>query len=504
MADSKFETWVHSMTKHLERRASSKTEAWEHSVTKHPERRASSTLTIPKVPKRIRRRDKYAYKPQIISFGPYHHGKGRLQAMEKHKRSFLEVILYFRPEIPRQRYINAIKEEAKIRTYYTDDFDMDSEEFVEMMLIDGCFLVVYFLKFYDRVPDQLDSMVWMHDLIRNDILLLENQLPFFILTKIFELLEFTPTFMDLAINYLKLVASQKRVNFPPPVPVQVNFRPLEPVHHLLHLYHSLSLYTQDGEGSPVSTNGEEPHPIYQPPIPTVLSEEEALIQVQEDESDSPSASVPHEAGGSLASTYGEESDHQTLSTDGEELDLHPPSATVLHEAGVKFEKKEVNGSSSLDVTFDNGKMMIPPLLIDTFKKSTLRNLVAFEQLYPNFSKEFNKSFTAYVEFMDFIVNTPEDVALLHKEGIIRHFLGSDEKVANFFNDLNQDVFVKSNHYLAPLYKNVHEYQKKPWPKWRATLMHNYCNSPWAVLGIVTGGILLVLTLLQTILSGLSA
>ncbi|KAJ8615610.1 hypothetical protein MRB53_034982 [Persea americana] len=118
--------------------------------------------------------------------------------------------------------------------------------------------------------------------------------------------------MDLAINYLKLVASQKRVDFPPPVPVQ------------------------DGGGSPVSTNGEEPHPIYQPPIPTVLSEEEALIQVQEDESDSPSASVPHEAEGSLASTYGEESDHQPLSTDGEELDLQPPSATVLHEAGAIF------------------------------------------------------------------------------------------------------------------------------------------------------------------------
>ncbi|XXG88940.1 hypothetical protein AAC387_Pa12g1071 [Persea americana] len=498
MADSKFETWVHCMTKHLERRASSKIEAWEHFMTKHPKRRASSTLTIPKVPERLRRRDKDAYEPQIISFGPYHHGKRSLQAMEKYKRSFLEVILYFRPEIPRQRYINAIKEEeAKIRTYYTDDFHMDSKAFVEMMLIDGCFLIVYFLKFYASVPDELDSMVWMHDLIRNDMLLLENQLPFFILIKIFELLELTPTIMDLAINYLKLVASQKKVNFPPPKPVQVNFRPLEPVHHLLHLYHSHCLYTL-----PVSTDhGPKPAPKQQTPSATVPPEEQPLlISIRREQSDYPSSTVPHEAEehqAPSASVRHEAKERAAV------LRHQPHSATALHEAGVKFVKKEVEGSSSLDVTFDNGKMMIPPLVIDSSSKSRLQNLVAFEQFYPNFN-ELDRSFTAYVEFMDFIVSTPADVALLHEQGIIRHFLGSDEKVANFFNDLNQDVFVKSNHYLAPLYNDVHAYQKKPWPKWWATLMQNYCNSPWAILGIVTAGILLVLTLFQTIVSELSA
>ncbi|RWR96975.1 UPF0481-like protein [Cinnamomum micranthum f. kanehirae] len=405
--------------------------AWKDSITAHVKRQDSSTVTIYKVPERLRRGKEDAFEPRIVSFGPYHHGKPNLQAMEKYKWSFLEVILSFRPQIPWERYIEAIKEEeAKIRTCYTDNFDIDSEEFVEMMLIDGCFLVGYLLQFYYDVPGllELESMVGMHGLIRYDILLLENQLPFFILIKIFELLELTPlSFMDLAINYLNFWEGEMKVDFHPP----------ESVHHLLHLYHSHCLYTpQFGEGSLVSTHGEEPDPINQPPSATVLP---AAVSVTISEEESGPIHRPQ-----------------------------PPSATVLHEAGVKFEKKKVKGSSSLDVTFDNGKMMIPPLVIDTFNKSRLRNLVAFEQFYPNFN-ELDKSFTAYVEFMDFIVNTPEDVALLHKEGIICHFLGSDQNAADFLNDLNKGVYVKSGHYLAPLYNAVYDYQQKRINKWQAIL-----------------------------------
>lgn len=419
--------------------------AWVNSITKHLSRQASSTLTIPKVPERLRRGEIDAYEPRIISFGPYHHGKPRLQAMEKYKWRFLEVILSFRREIQWERYIEAIEEEeAKIRTCYTDDFDIDSEEFVEMMLIDGCFLVGYLLQFYYGVPDELDSIVGVHYLIRYDILLLENQLPFFILIKIFELLEFTPSsypssFMDLAINYLNWVAREEKVNFRPP----------EPVDHLLHLYHSHCI---NQEGICVPIVGEERFRIFR-------------------------------------------EEHQ------------PPCATVLYEAGVNFERKEAKGSSSssscLDVTFNNtnGKMMIPPLVIDSFTKSTLRNLVAFEQLYPDFYK-LHEDFTAYVQFMDFIVNTPADVALLNKKGIIRHFLGSDKDAANFINNLNQGVSHRPN-LLALLYKDVYHYRQKRRPQWQAVLMHDYCNSPWAVLGLVVGGILLVFTFFQTICSGIS-
>ncbi|RWR96969.1 UPF0481-like protein [Cinnamomum micranthum f. kanehirae] len=249
--------------------------SWQSSTARHLKRRNSSIVTIHKVPERLRRRENDAYEPRIISFGPYHHGKPGLQAME-------------------------------------------NEEFVEMMLIDGCFLVGYLLQFYyGGFPSELDNIVGMHDLIRYDILLLENQLPFFVPIKIFELLKLTTpspfpsSFMDLAINYLNCWVGEEKVDFQPP----------ESFHHLLHLSHSHCLYTSSASVLPaafsVTNSEEESGPIHRP---------------------------------------------------------QPPSATVLHEAGVKFEKKEVNGSSSLDVTFDNGKMMIPPLVIDSLTSPDFETL----------------------------------------------------------------------------------------------------------------------------------
>eukprot|EP00268_Persea_americana_P035400 TRINITY_DN3495_c0_g1_i1.p1 TRINITY_DN3495_c0_g1~~TRINITY_DN3495_c0_g1_i1.p1 ORF type:complete len:440 (-),score=51.82 TRINITY_DN3495_c0_g1_i1:377-1696(-) len=408
-------------------------------------------IIIPRVPERLRLGENDPYEPRIISFGPYHQGKPRLQAMEKYKWRYLEAILRRNPEIPLENYINMMKEqETTIRSWYPDYFDTNSsEEFVKMMLLDGCFVVEYLLRIHEEVIDELDSMVWMHGEVLSDILLLENQIPFFILNKIFELLPVTPSPpMDahsspssltvLAISYLNRASGQE-ANLPPP----------ESVHHLLHLYHSFCLYTPVLEGDRTTS-------IIR--IDGVTSEISAPVSYED-----------------------------------------IPSATVLQEAGIKFMRKEVEGSS-LDVKFSNGKMKIPPLLIDADTKSRLRNLVIFEQFYPNFRSD--KSFSAYVEFINCLVTTPEDVALLYQEGIIDTGYGN-KYAAGLLNQLNRGTTVESNHYLSPLYLEVNKYRQSRKHKWRASLIHNYFSSPWKVLGIVTGGILLVLTLLQTIFSGYS-
>eukprot|EP00268_Persea_americana_P035404 TRINITY_DN3495_c0_g1_i5.p1 TRINITY_DN3495_c0_g1~~TRINITY_DN3495_c0_g1_i5.p1 ORF type:complete len:429 (-),score=35.86 TRINITY_DN3495_c0_g1_i5:357-1643(-) len=420
---------------------------WANSIREHlPQMKAQFSDTgiiIPRVPERLRLGENEPYDPQIISFGPYHQGKPRLQAMEKYKWRYLEAILRRNPEIPLENYINMMKEqETKIRSWYPHYFDIiSSEEFVKMMLLDSCFVVEYLLRCHDDCPDELSTILWMHSLIRYDILLLENQIPFFILNKIFELLPVTrsppkdthssPSSLTvLAISYLNR-ATEHKVNLPPP----------ESVHHLLHLYHSFCLYPPEVEGESVT------------------------LEI--------SAPIPYKG---------------------------IPSATLLKEAGIKFMRKEVKGSS-LDVTFSDGKMEIPLLAVDAHTKSRLRNLVIFEQFYPNFRSD--KSFSAYVEFINCLVTTPADVALLYKEGII-HTGYSNTHAASLLNQLNRGTAVKLNHYLTPLYLEVNKYRQSRKHKWRASLIHNYFSSPWKVLGILSGGILLILTLLQTIFSGYSA
>eukprot|EP00268_Persea_americana_P050162 TRINITY_DN5438_c0_g1_i1.p1 TRINITY_DN5438_c0_g1~~TRINITY_DN5438_c0_g1_i1.p1 ORF type:complete len:256 (-),score=25.77 TRINITY_DN5438_c0_g1_i1:799-1566(-) len=240
------------------------------------------------------------------------------------------------------------------RSYYSDYYDINgSDYFIKMMLINGCFTVEYFLRVHENVPGELESMVWVPSLIRYDILLLENQLPFLILNKIFDLLTALnphPTvhtdFHSWILRSINSITAEEDANPQPP----------ETVLHLLHLYHSFCLHTSRGEG-------------------------EKRISII---------------------TSGGGDDNVTLKPT--EVSNTNSNATVLQEAEVMCRKKK---TSSLDVTFSKGKKVIPPLLIDSFTKSKFRNLIAFEQFYPYFDSVFCKNLTAYIGFMDCIINTPE-------------------------------------------------------------------------------------------------
>lgn len=53
----------------------------------------SNSVTICRVPERLRMGESDAYEPQIISLGPYHQGKQRLEAMQEYKWHHLKAIL---------------------------------------------------------------------------------------------------------------------------------------------------------------------------------------------------------------------------------------------------------------------------------------------------------------------------------------------------------------------------------------------------------------------------
>lgn len=95
-----------------------------------------------------------------------------------------------------------------------------------------------------------------------------------------------------------------------------------------------------------------------------------------------------------------------------------PSATELHEAGVNLNKLETG--SFLDIKFNNGVIEISILKIGDRSESYFRNLIAYEQYSPNNSLKY---VTDYVSFMEYLINSPKDVELLHRRGIIKNWLG---------------------------------------------------------------------------------
>ncbi|KAL6227390.1 hypothetical protein ACLB2K_001348 [Fragaria x ananassa] len=82
--------------------------------------------------------------------------------------------------------------EQDCRNCYDEKFPhFSSEKFVEMMVVDGCFVIELFRKFLGEVlkpkGDPVFSESWMLTAIKTDLLLLENQLPWRVLNSLFHL-----------------------------------------------------------------------------------------------------------------------------------------------------------------------------------------------------------------------------------------------------------------------------------------------------------------------------
>uniref|UniRef100_A0A6N2K656 Uncharacterized protein n=1 Tax=Salix viminalis TaxID=40686 RepID=A0A6N2K656_SALVM len=153
----------------------------------------SNNCSIYRVPKRLRELNEKAYTPQVVSIGPLHYGKEELKEMEEHKRLYLREFLDL-SQVSVNDFIAVIAErETRLRNCYAETFDkLSEEEFVEMVLLDCSFLIMFLLKRYfsdirSRSIDHIFNKPWMIEEIRYDLCLLENQLPFFIVEDLFNL-----------------------------------------------------------------------------------------------------------------------------------------------------------------------------------------------------------------------------------------------------------------------------------------------------------------------------
>ncbi|CAH9130399.1 unnamed protein product [Cuscuta epithymum] len=134
------------------------------------------------------------YQPRTVSIGPYHRGKPRLKAMEEHKWRFLKRAIA-RTGVgmdPLIKEVNLVEKHA--RESYSEAIPTPKDkpnEFLEMLVLDGVFVIEILRAFSNVVPfdkdDLFGSMQWMRFRLRDDFLCLENQIPYVVLQKLFEL-----------------------------------------------------------------------------------------------------------------------------------------------------------------------------------------------------------------------------------------------------------------------------------------------------------------------------
>ncbi|XP_057471953.1 UPF0481 protein At3g47200-like [Actinidia eriantha] len=216
------------------------------SIKQHMET-VSISNCVCRVPRIVSRKSATSYLPDLVSIGPFHHGEAKLIATEDKKWRYLNTLLSRKPnlEATLDHCVSALKElEPKVRKFYVEKINRGSDELVKMMLVDGCFIIELFLKYSIKVLRRRDDPFFNKKdtffRLRCDIILLENQIPFFVLQRLFSLVpiptQCTRPLIDLALSFFRrMIPGDDLI-------LQGNFR--QDYNHLLDLIHNCYLPTQ--------------------------------------------------------------------------------------------------------------------------------------------------------------------------------------------------------------------------------------------------------------------
>ncbi|KAJ0079055.1 hypothetical protein Patl1_22858 [Pistacia atlantica] len=139
------------------------------------------------------------------------------------------------------------------------------------------------------------------------------------------------------------------------------------------------------------------------------------------------------------------------------------------------------------------KLELPPVCIDDSTKSMLLNMVAYESS-PNGPDDFGVS--SYICLMDSLIDHAEDVMELRNKGILLNFLGSDQQVADLFNEI-ADNLVSHQHAYTVVKDKIEKHYKNRLKIWLAEWLHTHFSSPWTLLAFIGAVLVLVLTVIQT-------
>ncbi|KAM5550229.1 UPF0481 protein [Rosa sericea] len=445
-----------------------------------------------RVPNVLWRQNPEAYTPDVVSIGPFHHypekrgkeeGKGGkegngekyFQLMERVKASYLNEFLtgmkYNTLEELTTEVIklsdqkNEGEFEQRARDFYAEPLDhISSEEFIKMMIVDGCFLIQLFRKCDDpklrAFDDPVFNMDCMFHFLCHDILLLENQLPWFVIHSLYSLIIETYPNQD-----------------------SLSFLILKSFSMLPSLKQSCSSYNDHLRRINCLCDADYLHILdlvrksIVIPLGTKAAGKESMSNPEEHEVDSGNQderknNVVHEA--------------------IIDPDLHQiRTATELSKSDIKF--KMVEKESIMDIQFEeggcfrNGILEIPQLNVGMSSETLFRNLIAIEQCYHGYSNEI----TSYAIFMDNLISSKEDMELLCKQKVIGNLM-SDEDGCKFFSNLYKDI-PHNKFYYVELCKKLNDRYKLRRYTWLALLKIEKFSNPWRVLAFVIAIIALTLT-----------
>ncbi|XP_027336739.1 UPF0481 protein At3g47200-like [Abrus precatorius] len=413
---------------------------------------------IYKVPFHLLNLNVKAYTPQFISIGPLHSGNSELK-QEKQKQRYFHAFwkrLSSKQALALMQYKIFLEDNReRIGNCYSKPELYKDEQFVDMILLDSVFIMELFLRksnIGEPKNDHMFTSSWVCKSTQRDLLLLENQLPMFVLEELHRRVfpgddcsKEKVSFIELAFNYFEDYYPHKSSQ------KDEMIKNLKSCKHFTDLIRYTYLPTQ------VQVEGVNPSQYFTPC----------------------------------------------------RVEYVPRTATKLDEAGVSFEK--VQGRSYLDIKFAKtpilswflcfgclpfstcfkARLQIPHLKVDQVTECVLRNLIALEQCH--YSEQ--PFICNYVSLIDSLINTQEDVELLVDKETIVHELGSHTELATVINDLCKHVMVNSNYY-DKIIKELNDHYNSHWKRYMGMLRYVYFRDPWRVSSTIVGVAVFLFTTLN--------
>ncbi|KAI3788747.1 hypothetical protein L2E82_01521 [Cichorium intybus] len=398
------------------------------------------TRRIPRIPQKLGETgyyDKY-FVPKAVSIGPYHHGQLKLESVQRLKPFFTKELLSKHNVSVRSLYKklgepNMVKE---LKEFYEepDTRLLSDHDFTTIMALDGCFILYYILFIYREKPENCRELRH-HEivLVHEDLFLVENQIPFKVLTVIRELIK-----LDRHDKFESFFADDI-------LALERDLIPSDEYDHLFHLVYCNLTPTREviKKRNPVLRKGTHRH------IKTV-----------------------------------ETSSRRTFHSVNDLINrgIHIRRSSSMQLDNVEFVER---------CWWFSADLKLPPITVDR-----LLNLLAYELCSRD---EHDAWVISYVCLLNSLIHQREDVRALRDAGVLDNpQLGneSDKEVA--------DIFTEIGMYLVPnnsAYSKVKKQVQSDYDEWNSTylteLVHDYLKSPWSLLALLVGVIVLFLSGVQT-------
>ncbi|XP_050282438.1 putative UPF0481 protein At3g02645 [Quercus robur] len=434
---------------------------------------------IYKVPPELRKVNHDAYTPMLISIGPFHHKDEKLKNMEKLKLRYFKEARH-RTKKSTAELARCIEEkEETIRHYYAESFDITREDFTNMILLDSIFIIEHLWRtkrtslkspssngtsspqkeecFLDEQNPRLSYSILL------DLILLENQVPFFVLEDLY----------NSAYGHLPDQHTTYQQN---------GHRDEDKPFHKLVLDYFLHFWEDFGLNSP-SYNCNKMLPVKDKQIRHFIDFLRYLLLPCE---------YALECGKSIKRL---------------------PCAKKLAEAGVEF--REVPDRFFHDIEFKKSCLLekcpclnlswllscfpcfkclenmqpileIPSFTVGDATERVIRNLMAFEQ-YHYLEEAY---ICNYIVLLDHLIDTAEDVDLLVEKKVLVNWLGSNKAVAILINRLSQQIVEGNRSRYHDLSKQLNRHYENCWNKLMASFTSLYFRDFWRGTATVAGILLL--------------